>query len=509
MSALSIPQNLPQPVESLIDRMGGRQRAGILAVGIVSVLLILGLAHWASQPEWTIAVSGPLETVGAVTQQLDEAGIPYRLENGGSQVLVPAPELPRARVLLAGQGLPAAGRPGLELFDQPSWGMTDFTQRINYRRALEGELERTIGKMRGVESAQVHLSMQETSSFRRADRPAEASVVLQLRGGASPGADVVQGIAHLVASSVDALDSERVTVLDESGRLLSSPDEPGSLAGLSSRQLETQREIESYLEGKAEALLAQMVGTENVRVQVSADVSFDRVERTVESVDPDRQATASEQRSEIIPGAEGGAGSTSSATTYETSRSLETFSGATGAVKRLTVAVLVNERIAGAAAEGEEAPTVEPRSEAELARIETLVRSAVGFDPNRGDVVSVVSVPFDGAAVPVAEEGIDVWGIVETTQRPALTGLALLLAFFVAMRVLKTLRPTSSTPVGAGVAPALTVGQAPEEREAIQPPPPMFKLESTNNVVRGQVISSVEQHPEVATRLVRSWLKES
>ena len=501
MSALSIPQNLPQPVESLIDRVGGRQRAGILVVGVVAVLLILGLAHWASQPEWTVAVSGPLETVGAVTQQLDEAGIPYRFENGGSQVLVPATELPRARVLLAGQGLPAAGRPGLELFDQPSWGMTDFTQRINYRRALEGELERTIGKMRGVESAQVHLSMQETSSFRRADRPAEASVVLQLRGGASPGADVVQGIAHLVASSVDALDSERVTVLDESGRLLSSSDEPGSLASLTSRQLETQREIESYLESKAEALLAQMVGSGNARVQVSADVSFDRVERTVESVDPDRQALASEQRSEIIPGAEGGAGSTSSATTYETSRSLETFSGATGTVQRLTVAVLVNDRIAPAAAEGEETPTVEPRSEAELARIETLVRSAVGFNLNRGDVVSVVSVPFDGAAVPVAEEGMDVWGVVETTQRPALTGLALLLAFFVAMRVLKTLRPAAPTPVGAGA--------APEEPEAIEPPPPMFKLEPTNNVVRGQVISSVEQHPEVATRLVRAWLKDS
>ena len=509
MSALPIPQNLPQPVESLIDRVGGRQRAGILLVGVVAVLLILGVAHWASQPEWTVAVSGPLETVGAVTQQLDEAGIPYRLESGGSQVLVAAPDLPRARVLLAGQGLPAAGRPGLELFDQPSWGMTDFTQRINYRRALEGELERTIGKMRGVESAQVHLSMQETSSFRRADRPAEASVVLQLRGGASPGADVVQGIAHLVASSVDALDSERVTVLDESGRLLSSPDEPGSLAGLTSRQLDTQREIESYLESKAEALLAQMVGSGNARVQVSAAVSFDRVERTVESVDPDRQALASEQRSEIVPGAEGGAGSTSSATTYETSRSLETFSGATGTVQRLTVAVLVNDRIAPADAESGEAPTVEPRSEAELARIETLVRSAVGFDPNRGDVVSVVSVPFDGAAVPVAEEGMDVWGVVETTQRPALTGLALLLAFFVAMRVLKTLRPATPIPAATDAAPALAAGETPEEPEAIEPPPPMFKLEPTNNVVRGQVISSVEQHPEVATRLVRAWLKDS
>src|SRR5690606_14294364 len=166
--------------------------------GVVSVVLILGLSHWVTRPTWVPVFSGlPLETVGAVTQTLDEAGVGYRLEQGGGVLLVSSDDVARARVLLAQQGLPDAGRPGLELFDQPSWGMTDFAQRVNYRRALEGELERTIGKMRGVEQAQVHLAIQETRSFRTNDRPSEASVVLKLRSGASASPDMVQGIAHL------------------------------------------------------------------------------------------------------------------------------------------------------------------------------------------------------------------------------------------------------------------------------------------------------------------------
>src|SRR5690606_23846661 len=140
-------------LEQLIDRIGGLRRAVIALTGVVLVALILGVSHWATRPAWVPVFNGlALETVGEVTQQLDEAGIPYRLEQGGSTLLVSSDDLARARVTLAQQGLPEAGRPGLELFDQPSWGMTDFAQRINYRRALEGALERTIGKMRGIES---------------------------------------------------------------------------------------------------------------------------------------------------------------------------------------------------------------------------------------------------------------------------------------------------------------------------------------------------------------------
>src|SRR3954469_21541293 len=186
----------------LFDKLGGPRRAMILVVGAIAAGLIFAIAQWAGAPTWVPAFTGiPLESVSAMTDKLDQAAVKYRLERGGADIMVAATDLAKARVALAKGGMPNSGRPGLELFDQPSWGMTDFTQRINYRRALEGELERTVSKMRGIDQAQVHLVLHETDGFGAADRPTEASVVLKLKG--EPDAEVVKGIAHLVASSVE------------------------------------------------------------------------------------------------------------------------------------------------------------------------------------------------------------------------------------------------------------------------------------------------------------------
>jgi len=495
------------PVQQWIDRVGGPRRAQLIGLSVAMIALIFALSRWAAAPTWVPLYTGlPLETTGPITESLTEAGVRYQLEMGGSEVRVPSTDLARARVILAGSGLPSAGRPGLELFDQPSWGMTDYTQRINYRRALEGELERTISKMRGVESAQVHLAMQETSSIRRADRPSEASVVLQLLSGQTPPADIVQGISHLVASSVDGLASENVTVVDGTGRLLSQPDDPGSTAALNSRQLGVQREMEGYLEAKAEEIVTRIVGVGNARIQVSASVNFDRVERTVQSVDPERQAIATEERAEIIPGAEGGAGSTNQSATYENTRSVEVFSGATGTVRRLSVAVLVNDR---EVVDGE-TTQFEARSAAELGQIESLVRSAVGIDEARGDAISVVSVPFDRVALPEdAAGGTDVLGIVEQVQRPVIAVLGLLLMFIVALRLLALIR---TTPTGidvlrpvmgtAALGPAGSGGAMNDKNSAYADALP------SGATLRDRVTANVMEQPDLAAKLVRGWLKE-
>src|SRR5918911_149243 len=284
---------MTESLQPLLDRVGGPRRAMIIAVGVGSVALIFGLSRWATAPEWVPAYTGvPLELVGKMTDKLDQADIKYRLDRGGADVMVATSDLARARVVLAREGLPSAGRPGLELFDQPSWGMTDFTQRVNYRRGLE---------------------------------------------------------------------SEHVTVVDDGGRLLSEADDPG-VAGLTSHQLNVQREVEGYLETKAQQLVGQIVGAANAKVQVSATINFDKVERATQSVDPDKQATSTEQRSEVVPGAQGGAGSTNTATSYENSRSLETFSGAMGNGKPLWGAVLVNEKQPGPA----DKPQTQPRTAEEL-----------------------------------------------------------------------------------------------------------------------------------------------
>jgi flagellar M-ring protein FliF len=510
-----VPLLLPAPVEQAIERIGGRRRAAIALVGVATVVLILGLSRWAAAPSFVPVYSDlELETVGKITAKLDEEGIAYRLERGGSELQVASSDLARVRVALASEGLPAKGRPGLELFDQPSWGMTDFTQRINYRRALEGELERTIGKMTGVESAQVHLAMDETRTFRTDSRPKSASVVLRLRSGAEPAPDVVRGIQHLVSSSVDGVTSAAVAVLDDSGRMLSSPAEPGSLEALTSRQLGMQREVEAYLEAKAQQIVDQVLGPGGARVKVAAQINFDRVERTVQKMDPDAQAIQSEQKAEIIPGPQGGAGSTNVNTTYENSRSMESFTGATGNVKRLSVAVVVDDRHVP---KGDSVVAV-PRTAAELAQIQTLVKSAVGLDDSRGDVISVVGMSFSPPPAADAEPAPSVWVVVSDYRSELLTVLALLIAAFVALRVVRSLRTlpapagapaalTAGAPGGAGALP--TGRHAHEAPEELEPMVPVAAVSPASNRTRQQVVATVQERPEVAARLARAWLKEA
>jgi flagellar M-ring protein FliF len=530
-------------IQSLVDRIGGTRRAMILVVGLLTAGLVFGISRWATAPTWVPAFpSVPLEKTDKLTQKLTEVGIEYHLEKGGTEIQVKAEDVAKARVAIASGGeLPSSGRPGLELFDQPSWGMTDFTQRINYRRALEGELERTIGKMRGIELAQVHIAMAEGNVFRAADKPLEASVVLKLQNGETPPNDVVQGIAHLVAASVDGLQSDHVTIVDDGGRMLTLDNEAGSLAGLTSQQLNVQREVESYLEKKAQSIVGQIVGPKNARVQVSAVVNFDRVERTTQAVDPDKQAVSTEQKAEVTPGAQGGSASSNTATSYETTHSTEQFSGAIGNVKKLTVAVLVNDRLVPGPK-----PSTLPRTGPELARIDTLVRNAVGIDSLRGDKLSVVNTTFDGTlplSAPEAEPKADLLSRLGEMQRPLVTGLALLGVLIVAVFTLRALRPAKAPELaavaGADGVPALAAGSlagslagavngATGSVPQLDPATGMPLVESGEhgsilisgptteavvlkeaaNPVRDQALAVIEQRPDAAARVVRAWLKQ-
>ena len=493
---------MSDPVTSLLDRIGGAKRAMIVVVGIAAAGLIFAVAQWAGTPTWVPAFPGvPLENVTQITDKLDQAGVKYKLERGGSDIMVAEPDLAKARVALAKSGMPTTGRPGLELFDQPSWGMTDFTQRINYRRALEGELERVISKMRGIESANVHLVLHETDSFAAQERPTEASVVLKLKGESDP--DVVKGIAHLVASSVEGLTSEHVTIVNDAGRMLSEAVE-ATVAGLSSRQLQMQRDIEDYLRSKAEKIVGQMVGPTNFRVQVSAAMSFDRLERLTATVDPDKQVVASENKATITPGAQGGAAQNNTATTYENTRSTESYVSAPGTIKRLTVAVLVADQ-PPATAKGK----ATPRTPAELANIAMLVRSAVGADSARGDVVSVVSVPFAPAVVAAPEAPkTDIINVMQTAQRPLLGVIGLALIIFVALLSLKSLKSAGT------VAPGTTVLSLPRTeggggQQQHLTAAPLIPVVMPTNTMRDKVNSTIEQQPDVAARVVRAWLKEA
>lgn len=496
-----------------LSEPGSQARTKVLGVGIVAVALavIWSMARWAAAPDWVpLADQVPVETVGAMTQSLDEAGIVYRLELAGTRVSVSADDLPRARVLLAGSGLPQAGGPGWELFDQPSWGMTDFNQRVNYRRALEGELERTLEAMAGVDDAQVHLALSESSFLRRASntQPSRASVVLTLRAGARADAEMVEGVRFLVGSSVEGIAAEQVTVLDQMGRVLSGPSDDGSEAQ-TDRQLAVRRDMEGYLELKAEELVGQVFGAGNVSVRVAADLNFDQLDRTVQGVDPEDQILTREDRAEITPQTEAqGAGSVTVNAEFETTRSVETFSRTGARVERLSVAVVLNQR---RVVDADGAVTYQPRSAEELRQVESLVRNAVGVTDQRGDAISVVSVPFDMPELPEpVEEGPDVLTLAQTFQKPAVALMAIIMASVLAFRLLGTLK-TAPAPAAAGARGALPGGGGDETGvSAAVGDGPGAEGVSVKKVAK--TIETPElgiNDPKMTARVLQAWMKES
>jgi flagellar M-ring protein FliF len=528
-------------LDSLMGRLGGGRQAAIIAVGVIVTAAVFGVSQWATRPTMVpLYANVPVENVKTMTDKLTESGIAYELDATGTTIMVGSADLARARVDLAAGEIPNGGQPGLELFDKPTWGMTDFTQKVNYRRALEGELERTIGKMKDVKSVQVHLALEDDQLFKENERPSKASVTLAMLGASRPSDDVVRGIASLVASSVGGLEPERVTIVDERGEALTMQDE-GSLAGLSSRQLAVQREVETYMEQKADKLLMSLVGAGNARVQVAAAINFDKVERTVQAVDPERQALATEQKAEVTPSTpQQGAAYSTSAASYENTKSVENFSGAIGNVKKLTVAVLIADKVtipaADSTAQVPPTPVVTARTPEELVRIESLVRNALGVDSLRGDMISVVSAPFDMPAVAATEAAeqapTDLLGKIQQNPKPvvALAALGVLLVLgLVAVFMLKPKKPSKQELLAAAEQKA-ALAQAPayaelpastemqlamandegfnqqaaleaQRRTIVLPPPP-------TTPEREQAIATVEQRPEAAVRVVRSWLRQ-
>ncbi len=511
--------------------MSGGRQAAIIAVGVVVTAAVFGISQWATKPTMVpLYADVPVAQVRKITDKLTELAIPHELDNTGTTILVSTSDLVRARVDLAAEAMPGGGRPGLELFDKPSWGMTDFTQKVNLRRALEGELERSIGTLANVEAVQVHLALEDDKLFKENERHSKASVTLTMAGGMTPKPETVQGIASLVASSVGGLEAEHVTIVDSRGQALTMQDE-GSMAGLSSRQLAVQRDVETYMEQKADKLLLSLVGPGNARVQVSADINFDKVERTTQAVDPEKQALATEQKSEVTPSSpQQGAGYTQTATSYENTRSVENFSGAIGNVKKLTVAVLVADKVTPSADAGAAgAPVVTTRSPDELARIETLMRSALGVDSARGDVVSVVSAPFDIPVplviTPDSVVAPDMITRLQTNPKPIVAIAALIVLLIIALVTLSALKPKkgaatadgqralaapgypelpASSQMQAALQAAADLEQSQlqqEERRPIVLPPPVTTPE------REQAVATVDQRPDAALRVTRAWLR--
>src|SRR5215470_7597142 len=255
------------------------RRVALLATAVGSVALVLGLAWWVQQPLYRpLFTNLSPEDAASIVEALKAQKVSYQIEDGGRAVLVPAERLYELRLALASKGLPEGGGVGFELFDRQTLGQTDFLQRLNYQRALQGELARTIGQLGGVESARVHLALPERSLFVAENRRPSASVVLRLAPGRTLSGGQIDGVVHLVAASVEGLNADDVTVVDEAGRML-TPDRRGTdAAGASSTSLELQRSFERTAEERVESMLGAVVGRDRVIARVAATLDLARVE---------------------------------------------------------------------------------------------------------------------------------------------------------------------------------------------------------------------------------------
>jgi flagellar M-ring protein FliF len=493
---------------------------------------------------------------GQIVQKLEGQNVPYELRAGGAQILVPVDQATKLRMSMAELGLPHGGSVGYEIFDKTDqFGPSQFVENINQVRALEGELERTITSINLISSARVHLVLPQRQLFSRDRQEASASVVLKVRGKLTSGQ--VAAIQHLVAAAVPDLNPNRVSIVDDQGTLLARGDGDASTAMNSSNAEEMRVNYESRLSHNVESLLERSVGAGKARVDVHAEMNFDRVTTNSESYDPDGQVIRSTQTdnqsdqngstssngaavsvSTNLPNGQTAPNSgdnkqsksahTQETVNYEISKTVKSQISDQGTVKRLSVAVLVDGTTA-VGADGKK--TYTPRSPDDLKQLTALVRSAVGYDEKRGDTVEVVNMPFAGAdELPPAPAVFNIMGLdkgdlmyLGTTAGTALIGLLILMLVVKPMfgRFLDTAKNLGGTampalaaaggvPMGALPAPGGSAVPGAIARASMAPQGEMIDI----GQVEGRVAASslkkigeiVEKHPDEAVAIVRSWM---
>lgn len=521
----------------MFSKFSINQRMIILVALAGSVAGLIALALWTQQPDMQVLFTNlNSEDAAAIIDKLKESKTPYDTTGGGATILVPAAQVHDLRLTLASQGIPKGGGVGYEIFDRTSIGMSEFVQKLNYRRALQGELARTIAQMPEVERARVHLAIPERRLFATEQERPRASVVVSLRNSQMLSKGQVQGVVHLVASSVEGLQARDITVVDGHGHLLSSTVQDET-AGLTNTQLEYQRTIEKDIEGRIQSMLERIVGLNKAEVRVSSLIDFRKIETTEERYDPNGQVVRSEQRgqekangvngmsggvpgvqSNVPGGTEQEPTQTSSNATqtknetvnYEISRTVSRIVEPIGSIKKLSVAVLVDGTYEAAKpAEGDAgektADTVKkyiPRSEEDLKRIEDIVKKAMGYSSERQDQVQVVNVQFGfGPEEPVSAT---VEAAAETTQpwmpymRYAVGALLFLMILFfvvrplIAMLGVSTLEPAA---VAEAATPAL-----PASVSAVE-----ASLESSAS--KAQIVDMARKNPDGTAVVVKQWLK--
>lgn len=537
-----------QQVKRQFDGLGGLpafRQIGLMIGLAGSVALAVYLVLWAQEPSYGLLYSGLAGADAAqVTEALERAGISYRLEQGSSAVLVPAAKIHEARLQLATEGLPRDSLVGLEFLDQDQpFGTSSMIETARYQRALAGELSRSIGTLESVASARVHLAIPKSSVFIREQARPTASVLVDLRAGRLLDDAQVAGIVHLVASSIPGMAAADVTVVDQKGQLLTRLQQDIGSA-LSSEQFEHGRKVEQTYVERIVDILTPIVGGDGVRAQVTAELDFSTIEATSEDYGGDPQAVRSEQSDEQrnpsdapfgVPGALSNqpppagtvapaqtnqtadaasgnespiATSRSSTRNYEVDRIVSHTTQPPGGVKRLSVAVVVDDRDQ---TDAEDKTTRATRTPEEMDYLARLVRDAIGFNAARGDSVNVINLPFrkpkDGIT-PIVEEPIWTHPLMWDGLRYVLAALGVLALMFGVLRpVLKSLAARGEVVVRQVSLPA-PQGQAQlalaEDRVRLSTQAAVTVVPMERNLAHAR--EAAQQDPKRVAQVVKTWL---
>ncbi|MEI6733418.1 MAG: flagellar basal-body MS-ring/collar protein FliF [Comamonadaceae bacterium] len=470
---------LPVSRLQVLGMIAPRQKVGLMVAVASIVALVVAGWLWGQSPDYRVLYANLSDRDGgAIISSLQQMNVPFKFADGGGALLVPANQVHEVRLRLAGQGLPKGGLVGFEVMESQKLGTSQFQEQVNYQRALEGELARSIQSLAAVNGARVHLAFSKPSVFVREQQKPSASVLLSLHPGRTLDPGQVSAIVHLVSSSIPDLPIKNVTVIDQGGNLLTAQDV--NSVGLDPGQLKYLRDVEQSFVKRVEAILTPITGPNNVLAQVTADIDFSQSENIAEIFNPNQSASAavrSQQTTESsgsgtqgasgVPGALSnqppstsgapanaasapqtaqsgaipGATRRDSTTNYEVDKTIRHTRQATGAIKRLSVAVVVNHR---KLVDAQGKVTTKALAPAEMEQIDALVKEVMGYNKERGDSLKVTNSAFTAGEVEKIVEA-PLWKQPDTIALAKETGRYLLIGSLLLFLVLKVLRPMLAT----------------------------------------------------------------
>ncbi len=537
-----------------IRNLSQRQKLAAGAALAFAIALVVGVLLWSRQPDYAVLFSNLAEKDGgAVVASLQQQNIPYKFSDNGNAILVPAANVHDLRLRLAAQGIPKGGLVGFELMENQKLGLSQFHEQVNYQRALEGELSRTISAIGSVAGARVHLAIPKQTAFLRDEQKPTASVMVNLHTGRALDPGQIAGIVHLIASSVPQLTNENVSVIDQDGTLLTKKPDP-LRTNLDATQIKYTRELEEGYIERINAILTPLFGKGNFRAQVSADVDFNVTEQTAETYRPNpspeqairsqqsNESTTREQAAQGVPGAltnqppvpataplttppvGGAAGpnqqpplsTTKSATiNYEVDKTIQHTRKALGQIRRLSVAVALNQK-EEKDKNGVAKPV--PLTDEERKRVEDLVRDAVGYSKDRGDTISVASSPFvvsdkDQLETPIWKDPDNVALFKELIKYLVIAGVIAFVAFGVIRPLLKQVLPQPETKEeDEAAAEAAAAGEESEEgeegeeegAEVALSPEAAARLAYEEKLAKALALA--KENPRMVANLIKEWM---